>query len=86
MMNGNQIDISKLIDYVQESVDVEEDFHFLRFESLQRLNIVSLQIELAQMKSRLHQNGTASAAELNGLRVLFSNYSKETPSPPLVHL
>lgn len=84
-MNGNHDDNSKLLNYVQESLDVEEDFHFLRFESLQRLNIVSLQVELARVKSRLYQNGTVSAAELDGLRVLLSNYSKETPCQPFTH-
>lgn len=77
-MNGNQDDTSKMLNYVKESLDVEEDFHFLRFEFLQRLNIVNLQVELARVKSRLHQNKTASTAELDELRVLISNYSKET--------
>lgn len=67
----------KLIDYTINSVDVEEDFHFLRFEFLQRLNIVRLEYELAQIKSRLYRlDYNASAIELNELRTRLHEYSK----------
>lgn len=32
---------------------MEEDFHFSRFEFLQGLNIVSLEVDLTYMKSRV---------------------------------
>lgn len=52
-MESEQAQIKKLVDYINESVDTEEDFHFLRFESLQRLNFVKLEVDLARTKSQL---------------------------------
>lgn len=67
----------KLVDYTFESVDIEEDFHFLRFEFLQRLNIVKLENELTQIKSRLYRpNYITSAKELDELRTRLHEYSK----------
>lgn len=52
-MESEQAQIKKLVDYINESVDTEEDFHFLRFESLQRLNFVKFEVDLAWTKSQL---------------------------------
>ncbi|KAK2598482.1 hypothetical protein N8I77_011895 [Diaporthe amygdali] len=66
----------KLVDYTFESVDIEEDFHFLRFEFLQRLNIVKLENELTQIKSRLYQpNYITTAKELDDLRTRLHEYT-----------
>jgi hypothetical protein len=40
----------QLYDYVQQSLDREESFHFLSSEMLQRLNIANLQYKLAEIK------------------------------------
>lgn len=64
-----------LVDYSFESVQVEEDFHFLRFEFLQRVNIVALENELAQIKSRLYaQDHITSPQELEELRKVLREY------------
>lgn len=66
-----------LIRYTSDSVDIDEDFHFLRFEFLQRLNIVKLEYELAQIKSRLYRlDYNTSAEELETLRARLHEYSE----------
>ena len=37
-----------LVSYVNRSLDEEEDFHFLRFEFLQRLNLTQLEVKLVR--------------------------------------
>lgn len=75
--NNDRFEASRLIDYVNESVDVEEDFHFLRFEFLQRVNIVNLQVELARMKSQLDPSCDVSSTDLDYLRVKLQQYGKK---------
>lgn len=66
-----------LVRYTLDSVDIDEDFHFLRFEFLQRLNIVKLEYELAQIKSRLYRfDCDTSADELDNLRIRLHEYGK----------
>lgn len=66
-----------LVDYSFESVQVEEDFHFLRFELLQRLNIVALENELAQIKSHIYaQDYITNPQELGELRKRLREYGK----------
>lgn len=67
--------IKKLAGYVDESVNSEEDFHFLRFESLQRLNIANLQVDLAKMKCQLFGQRNGSATDLDRLREKLDQYS-----------
>jgi hypothetical protein len=47
----------QLYDYVQQSLDGEESFHFLGFEMLQRLNIANLQYRLAKIKAIVEEAG-----------------------------
>ncbi|KAI2469425.1 hypothetical protein F4781DRAFT_215760 [Annulohypoxylon bovei var. microspora] len=42
-----------LVAYVLQSLEEEEEFHFLRFEFLQRLNMTQMQIKLAKIKRGL---------------------------------
>lgn len=66
----------RLVQYVLESLNMEEDFHFLRFEFLQRLNIVNLEIDLARMKSRFYDGKEASTEELEELDEKLQRYGK----------
>lgn len=71
------MDIEKtLIAYVTRSLNEEEDFHFLRLEFLQRLNIVNLQVKLVQMKSRIKRDQEASIQDREELRITLQQYSK----------
>ncbi|KAJ4421720.1 hypothetical protein N0V82_003564 [Gnomoniopsis sp. IMI 355080] len=65
-----------LVEYSSNSVQVEEDFHFLRFEFLQRVNIVALENELARIKSRLYaESHTTNPQELEHLRNKLQQYA-----------
>ncbi|KAB5513208.1 hypothetical protein GE09DRAFT_637174 [Coniochaeta sp. 2T2.1] len=64
-----------LVQYVNRSLEDEEEFHFLRFESLHRLNIVDLQVNLARMKSRIKRSGTAGPNELDMLDRTLRSYA-----------
>ncbi|KAK4094326.1 hypothetical protein Purlil1_931 [Purpureocillium lilacinum] len=66
----------RLFEYVTRSLSEEEDFHFLRFEFLQRLNIVNLQVQLARIKSRIQRDGEASADDLEDLTTKLQQYGK----------
>lgn len=63
----------KLLEYVNRSLDEEEEFHFLRFESLQRINIVQLQDKLVQLK-RKAQAKTLAADDYEGLKTTLKDY------------
>lgn len=58
-------DQRKLVEYVKESLDSEEDFHFLRFEGLQRLNISRFEAELAHTKSQMKRGETVDLVDLS---------------------
>lgn len=66
----------KLVAYVARSLNEEEDFHFLRLEFLQRLNIVNLQVKLIRMKSRIERNGESSAEDLEELRTKLQQHGE----------
>ncbi|KAK0640590.1 hypothetical protein B0T16DRAFT_438610 [Cercophora newfieldiana] len=53
----------------------QEEFHFLRFEFLQRLNLAKLQVDLVRTKSRFQRNGCASADDLKELKVQLEDYT-----------
>ncbi|KAK4181998.1 hypothetical protein QBC35DRAFT_551299 [Podospora australis] len=53
-------DDESFVKYVNRSLDEEEDFHFPRFEFLQRLNITQLEVKLVRMKSQIQKQGKAS--------------------------
>ncbi|KAK3996643.1 hypothetical protein QBC44DRAFT_136002 [Cladorrhinum sp. PSN332] len=63
------------IAYVQRSLEVEEDFHFLRLEFLQRLNIVHHQVKLVRMKSQFQKEQKASEAQLEDLSASLKAYT-----------
>ncbi|KAL7909802.1 hypothetical protein GGI35DRAFT_451060 [Trichoderma velutinum] len=65
----------KLIAYVARSLNEEEDFHFLRLEFLQRINITNLQVKLVRMKSRIQRDQTASIEDMEELRINLQQYS-----------
>ncbi|KAJ9143331.1 VIT family domain-containing protein [Pleurostoma richardsiae] len=67
---------SNLFNYVNRSLEDEEEFHFLRFEFLQRLNIVQLQVKLARLKSRIQKNGGAAESELEDLNTTMRDYAR----------
>ncbi|KAL6876969.1 hypothetical protein J3F83DRAFT_727670 [Trichoderma novae-zelandiae] len=66
---------SKILDYVVRSLNEEEDFHFLRLEFLQRLNIVELQLKLVQIKKRIQRKHVSDAESLEELRVGLKHYA-----------
>ncbi|UNI23069.1 hypothetical protein JDV02_008909 [Purpureocillium takamizusanense] len=65
----------RLVEYVTRSLNEEEDFHFLRFEFLQRLNIVNLQVQLARIKSRIQRDREASADVVEDLAAKLQQYA-----------
>ena len=69
-------DSENFIRYVNRSLDEEEDFHFLRFEFLQRLNLAQLQVKLVRTKSQLQKSGKVSATELETLQTTLAAYGK----------
>lgn len=73
-------DAKLFIQYVNRSLDEEEKFHFLRFEFLQRLNLVHLQVKLARFKSQVQKQGQCTEIEFDALQHLLRNYGK--PSLP----
>lgn len=75
-MGPKQVDVRKLVEYVADSVEHEEEFHFLRFEFLQRLNIVNLEVDLARLKSHFHRQTPSSAEDMEELRTKLQHYSK----------
>jgi hypothetical protein len=66
-----------LVEYVNRSLDEEEDFHFLRFEFLQRVNIVRLELDLVRLKSRFQHDNRASIGDLDTLQSKLQDYGKK---------
>jgi hypothetical protein len=66
-----------LLDYVTRSLTEEEEFHFLRFEFLQRLNIVHMQTELARRKSRFQKERKATDDDMNDLKIKMRDYGDQ---------
>ncbi|RSL52514.1 hypothetical protein CEP54_010854 [Fusarium duplospermum] len=64
-----------LVAYVNRSLQDEEDFHFLRFEFLQRLNITQLQVKLAKLKSKVQSEGQISKRERKLLQKKLQQYA-----------
>lgn len=69
-------DEKNLVAYVDSSLKGEEDFHFLRLEFLQRLNIANLQVNLARMKNHIRKGGKASNEDMEELRISLQQYGK----------
>ena len=53
-------DGAKLVGYVNRSLNDQEQFHFMRFEFLQRLNITRLEVELVRLKSQIQKDRKAT--------------------------
>jgi len=67
-------DERNFVTYVNRSLEDEEEFHFLRLEFLQRLNIVNHQVKLVRLKSDFQRNGRASQTQLDSLSVTMREY------------
>lgn len=65
-----------LLKYVARSLEDEEEFHFLQFESLQRTNIVAQQIELFELKQQFQNAKSVSANDLKDLKDTLKDYGK----------
>jgi VIT1/CCC1 family predicted Fe2+/Mn2+ transporter len=76
LSNSNHKD---LIKYINRSLEEEEDFHFLRFESLQRTNIVALQIELVRFKKQIRKDNDISKEDLKILKETLKDYGERNP-------
>ncbi|KAF3767113.1 hypothetical protein M406DRAFT_274574, partial [Cryphonectria parasitica EP155] len=75
MMDEKGAYFVRLRSYVVDSLNKEEDFHFLRFEFLQRLNITNIEVELAEMKTRMLCSQDIDAEDLENLRVKLEQYA-----------
>ena len=71
---ANPDDNTDLLKYVARSIEEEEEFHFLRFEKLQRINIVAQQVGLFQLKLRVENAQNASADDLKDLKNTLRDY------------
>jgi len=67
-------DERNFVTYVNRSLEDEEEFHFLRLEFLQRLNIVNHQVKLVRLKSDFQRDGRASQTQLDSLSVTMREY------------
>lgn len=76
MMEFDQQHGQNLYSYVKNSMQEEEDFHFMGFELLQRLNLTQCELELARLKSKISENKTVSQEDLLELRCKLKEYCK----------
>ncbi|KAJ5478894.1 hypothetical protein N7530_004403 [Penicillium desertorum] len=74
-MNSMIMEEDDLVEYINRSLDEEEEFHFLRFEFLQRLNIVKLQLDLVRLKGRFQRDKRASIQDLETLESTLQKYA-----------
>jgi hypothetical protein len=72
-------EVKDLVEYVNRSLDEEEEFHFLRFEFLQRLNIVRLELDLVHLKGQFQRDKRAAVKDLDTLQSKLQDYGKESP-------
>ncbi|KAK3382572.1 hypothetical protein B0T24DRAFT_645259 [Lasiosphaeria ovina] len=68
-------DSKHFVQYVNRSLEEGEDFHFLLFEFLQRLDLTQLQVRLVRLKSRIQKNGEASKRDLKTLESILAIYA-----------
>ncbi|OQE14065.1 hypothetical protein PENFLA_c041G07296 [Penicillium flavigenum] len=64
-----------ICEYINRSLDEEEEFHFLRFELLQRLNIVKLLLDLVRLKGQFQRDKRASIQDLETLESTLQKYA-----------
>lgn len=70
----NPDDNTDLLEYVARSIEDDEEFHFLRFERLQRTNIVAQQVELFGLKQQFKNAQDVSANDLKHLKDTLKDY------------
>lgn len=63
-----------IVEYVRHSLEEEEDFHFLRFEFLQRLNIAQIQLDLIHLKSKIGRADLLSEEDRQTLQLRLKDY------------
>jgi len=63
-----------LLRYIARSLEDEEEFHFLRFESLQRTNIAAQQLELFELKLKFQNAQDVSTKDLDDLKYTLKDY------------
>ncbi|KAM6527657.1 hypothetical protein FALCPG4_008708 [Fusarium falciforme] len=68
-------DDSNFVAYVNRSLEDEEQFHFLRFEFLQRLNITRLGVNLVRLKSDIQRQGYATSDQSDRLTTTLRDYT-----------
>ncbi|RSL91398.1 hypothetical protein CEP51_000305 [Fusarium floridanum] len=68
-------DPSGLVSYVNRSLEDEEQFHFLRFEFLQRLNITRLGVNLVRLKSDIQRQSHATSDQSESLTTMLRDYA-----------
>lgn len=70
------------VEYVKRSLNEEEEFHFQRFEFLQRLNLAQLQVKLVRLKSKIQASKCASEEDLVTLQETLHNYGMNKATGP----
>lgn len=73
-----------VVNYVKESLEDEKEFHFLRLEYLQRINVVHQQLKLVRAKCKFQREGQALPFELDALAVTLRDYSKASFLLPFI--
>lgn len=63
-----------LVQYIGQSLKDEEEFHFLRFEFLQRLNIAQLQLDLVRLRSSINRSRMISDDNRQVLQTKLKDY------------
>ncbi|KAI4656000.1 hypothetical protein J4E93_000716 [Alternaria ventricosa] len=63
-----------LLRYITRSLGEEEEFHFLRFEKLQRTNIVAQQMQLFELRLKFDRTQSASVDDLGNLKDSLKDY------------
>ncbi|KAK4237703.1 hypothetical protein C8A03DRAFT_44466 [Achaetomium macrosporum] len=53
----------------------EEEFHFLRFEFLQRLNLAQLQLDLIRLKANINKGGVLSSEDKQAIQLRLKDYA-----------
>ncbi|KAI1442944.1 hypothetical protein F5Y02DRAFT_232972 [Annulohypoxylon stygium] len=69
------LDGRDLVAYVLQSLEEEEEFHFLRFEFLQRLNITQLQVKLSRLKRDIEKEYCVSSSNEELLEKTLRDYA-----------
>jgi hypothetical protein len=67
---------ANIVGYVKQSLEDEEEFHFLRFEFLQRLNIAQIQLDLIRLKSEINRDDLLSIDNRLTLQSRLKDYGR----------